>query len=451
MSIDFRLRDFFHPFLIRRLHQVFERNQWRHPEELAAWQDRQLAALVDHAIRQVPYYRRLAQALGIGPGDIRRAEDLKAFPLLNKSDLRQHASELTADNAAAFGPVPASTSGTSGEPVSFLLDRESNCLEFVYYWRHWSWAGYRLGDRFAELGSQYFLVRPRLGDRCWSLQRHLRRLVLNSGQLSASGAREMAAAMWRFRPRFLKGTASSLYFFALSLREGRSSVPPLAAVFSTGETLQPHYRQTIEATFDCRVLDSYGHMERTVGISECPAGGYHVNTDYGLLQLGTRRPSGEGVWTAPVIGTGLYNRAMPLIRYVTGDEVEVSEHQGPCRCGRTLPLVRRVIGRSRDVLRTPDGRFVTTLFLVPELVHGVRFLQYRQVAEDRVVIRIVPGTGWNEDCRREILDYSKRLLGEAVTIQMDLLSSLDELRDPSGKLRVVVGLESQPDPACSVS
>jgi phenylacetate-CoA ligase len=451
MSIDFRLRDFFHPFLIRRLHDEFERNQWRHPEELAAWQDRRVAALADHAIRQVPYYRRLARALGIGPGDIRRAGDLKSFPLLHKSDLRQHASELTADNAAVFGPVPASTSGTSGEPVTFLLDRESNCLEFVYYWRHWGWAGYRLGDRFAELGSQFFLVRPHLGDRPWFLQRHLRRLVLNSGQMSASGAREMVAAMWRFRPRFLKGTASSLFFFAWSLREGRSSVPPLAAVFSTGETLQSHYRRTIEETFGCRVLDSYGHMERTVGISECPAGGYHVNSDYGLLELGTRRPSEGGTWTAPVIGTGLYNRAMPLIRYVSGDEVEVSDDQGPCRCGRTLPLVRRVVGRSRDVLRTPDGRFVTTLFLVPELVHGVRFLQYRQVAEDRVVICIVPAEGWNEACRQEILDYSKRLLGESMTIQTDLLSSLDQLRDPSGKLRVVVGLERQPDPACPVS
>ncbi len=449
MAIDFRLRDFFHPFLIRRLHEDFERNQWRHPEELADWQNRRLAAVVDHAIRHVPYYRKLARSLGIGPGDIRHGEQLEAFPLLTKSELREHAAELTADNAADFGPFPASTSGTSGEPVTFLLDRESNCLEFVYYWRHWSWAGYRLGDRFAELGSQFFLVRRHLADRPWFLQRHLRRLVLNSGRLSAAAARDMAAAMERFQPRFLKGTASSLYFFACSLREARSSIRPPAAVFSNGETLQPHYRETMEETFGCRVLDSYGHMERTVGICECPAGGYHINSDYGLLQMGPAKRSDAGTWIAPVIGTGLYNRAMPLIRYEVGDQVEVSEGLGPCRCGRTLPLVRRVIGRSRDVLVTPDGRFVTTLFLVPELVRGIRFLQYRQLAPDRILICIVPGPGWDSSCREEILSYSRRLLGESVVLQTDLLSSLDELRDPSGKLRVVVGLGTQPDPARS--
>ena len=76
----------------------------------------------------------------------------------------------------------AQTTGTMGEPLRFLIDKPSNVLEFVYYWRHWSWAGYRIGDRFAELASHYFLQRK--SSELGHVQRGFGRLLLNSIRLS---------------------------------------------------------------------------------------------------------------------------------------------------------------------------------------------------------------------------------------------------------------------------
>ena len=158
MSIDFKLRDFCYPLSILRLRREFERSQWFPREMLIRDQERRLRHIVAHAYENVPYYRDAFRALDLTPADIRTLSDLTKIPTLSKASLRTHFPDLMAANRARFHPRAARTSGTSGEPVRFLIDKQANVLEFVYYWRHWSWAGYRLGDRFAELSSYAFLT-----------------------------------------------------------------------------------------------------------------------------------------------------------------------------------------------------------------------------------------------------------------------------------------------------
>lgn len=440
MSIDFRIRDFCYPTRIWRLHRQFEQNQWLDRESLRAYQERRLATILKQAVTQVPYYRDRFSDLPGNIDDRLPLEVLDRLPLLEKRDLSNRFSELEAANSSVYDPRLYTTSGTLGEPIRFYLDRDANSLEFVYYWRHWSWGGFRLGDRFAELGSHFFLARPQLGDRVSYWQPHLRRLLLNDSHLSSGEVRLMADGIRRFRPRFLKGTASSLYFLAMTLQEAGIDDLKFEAVFSTGETLVPLYRRTIEETLHCRVLDSYGHMERTVAVSQCREGGYHVNSDYGILQLVETRPGREeGTIIGKVVGTGLHNLAMPLIRYVVGDEVETALEKEVCPCGRTLPLIRRVLGRTQDVVITPDGRYVTTLFLIPELVDGIRFIQFRQEIPAQLDILVVPNGKWDEQARLRVLNYVDRLVGPSIELRLEMAEDVDRLRDASGKLRVVVG------------
>ena len=64
---------------------------------------------------------------------------------------------MTARNCKKFHPQLITTSGTSGSQVRFYADKPSNILEFVFYWRFWGWADYKLGNRFAELSAEHFL------------------------------------------------------------------------------------------------------------------------------------------------------------------------------------------------------------------------------------------------------------------------------------------------------
>src|SRR5262249_3744099 len=143
----------------------------------------------------------------------RTVSDLNKLPILSKETVRREFEHLWADNRRQFRPHMEQTTGTSGEPLRFLLDKPSNVLEFAYYWRHWSWAGYRLGMRFAELSSSYFLRHPHLSEQPTALQRVARRLLLNSLTLSSGRVRDYVSAIQLYRPLYLKGTPSALHYF----------------------------------------------------------------------------------------------------------------------------------------------------------------------------------------------------------------------------------------------
>jgi phenylacetate-CoA ligase len=429
--------------LIWRLHRTLEINQWLPSEQVEEFQNRQLRRILDHAYSNVPYYQEMFSRLGLSPRNVHGIQDLQCLPLLTKEAVRNSGDSLRARNSHQFGALACRTSGSSGEPLTFYVDKYSNALEFAYYWRHWSWGGYRIGARFAELSGHFFVVRPQMADITCHYQPHINRLVLNSNQVSVPGCRKMAATLRKYRPRFLKGMPSTLYFLAHSLEEAGIKDLSFQCVFSTGEVLTSSYRSVIERVFHTRVLDSYGHMERTVAVAQCPQGGYHVNSDYGIMETAAAPGNANGGATLRrVIGTGLHNRAMPLIRYDVGDHIELFSDERSCPCGRTLPLIRVIHGRCEDAILTPDGRFITTLFIVPEFVSGTRFVQFVQEVEDGLQIRVVPGPEWSESSAATLIEYTSRMTGHDTNISVKVISEADLIRDQSGKLRCVIGLRS---------
>jgi phenylacetate-CoA ligase len=445
MSIEFKIRDFCYPFALLRLRRRFERSQWFSAAELVDLQERQLRRVVTHAYEHVPYYRDLFRRHGLTPADIRTRDDLSRLPTLPKVVLQREFGRLRA--AGGRGQV-VRTSGTSGEPVRVLLDKPANVLEFVYYWRHWSWAGYRLRQRFAELTSHFFLKHRALAGWTFYYQRMPNRLLLNSLALSAGVVREYAEAIRTYRPLFLKGIASALYYFARFCQETGITDLVFRGVFSTGEMLLPHYRRTIQETFHARVYDSYGHMERTVAISECPHGGLHVNPEYGVLELvdpvpcppanGDPGPLGRRRYTASIVGTSLYNFAMPLLRYETGDVAEIEEPAAPCPCGRAMPRVQRIVGRKEDVIITPDGRVVTTLFLTFARIRGIVQGQVIQEAVNRLTVRVVPAPEYTSDTEAELLHCIRQFVGPTMVVKVHRLSLEDLRREFPGKFRTVI-------------
>jgi phenylacetate-CoA ligase len=180
-------------------------------------------------------------------------------------------------------------------------------------------------------------------------------------------------------------------------------------------------------------------MERTAGIAECPAGGYHIQSDYGFLEFRDIRPLPEGETSlAKVVGTSLYNMAMPLIRYDIGDDIEIYNEPRSCSCGRTFPLVKAIHGRSEDTIITPEGRYVTSIFIIPEFVRGIRFIQFVQEQINQLAVRVVPTAHWDETEHEKLNNYTQRLVGTSMSIRTDVISEKDLITDQSGKRRAVI-------------
>lgn len=434
MALEFRTADFFHPVAILRLKRSFDRNPWLEPEALDRWRDARLREIVAHAYANVPYYRESFDRAGVRPSDIRGARDLARLPLLSKDTAVSCFERLRSTGASGRRSSPVRTSGTTGRRVTILMDGNANSLEFVHYWRFWGWAGYRLGDRFAEFSAYYFLNHPAAA-ALPAVRLPYGRLLLNATLLSPTSAPRLVDAIRTHGARFLKGAPSTLHHFAL-MCGGLAGDLRLKALFSAGEVLAPQQRRVIERAFGCKVRDSYGQMERVAAAAECPSGTMHVLPDYGVFEIAEGR----------VVGTSLHNSAMPLIRYDVGDYVDAGENI-PCACGRRFPSIKRILGRRNDVVRTPDGRIVTGLFLVFDDAPGIARGQVVQESASDLTVRVVPAEGFGEETLRRLRMSVAALVGPSMKVKFETVGENELFAAENGKFRTVISRLPDPDGA----
>ncbi len=426
--MKFRLRDFaFYPPQIRSYRRHLQQAQYWSPEQRRADTQANLARLLHHAVTNVPYYRRTLAPYRDRFANMIERLDLSELPRLTKRQIREHGQELWADNHGAYGPSVIHTSGTTGSPTKFLVDRQSNITHFASIWSMLNWAGYRFGDRFADLSAG-----QRPGEPLYALDLRLNCLRLCSGRLSHETVPKLAERLARFQPVIFKAIPSSMYLYCRWLDEcGVSPFQP-SAILTCAETVHDHYRAKFQELFDCRLYDFYNQNERACLFSTCEEGRYHIHEDYAFVELIDDDTPGR----AQVIATTTNNFVMPLIRYETNDLVEVGAGAG-CPCGRTYATVDSVIGRIDDVVVTPNGNFHSGFEFVFERAENIRMTQIVQDQVDRIEVKLVPSPGFDKRADLRRLERQLRAwLGNEIAIDFSFHAALQPGR--TGKIPFVI-------------
>jgi phenylacetate-CoA ligase len=373
------------------------KNQWRRYEELKAEQETQLRQMVSFAYQNVPYYHKLFNRLGLKPGDIKTIKDLEKLPFLNKEIINKNPNDFKPLYLKKIKHSTAATGGTSGTPMQYRLSDIDRFMGGAILYRGWGYGGYQLGDRMVFLAGSSLAVDKRsfLITRANELVRNLKKL--SSFDMGEREMREYASIINSFRPKFIRGYASSLYFFACWLEKNDVKLHELKGIFSTSEKLYPAMRAKITGVFGCPVFDTYGLYDGSVTAFECEEhAGLHIDTERSVMEIvdrnGEQMSSGEG----RIVATSLYNYAMPFLRYDTGDDGNLLA--GSCSCGRGYRLLKEVNGRTVDVLVTPEGKSVHGWFFLYIFweQQGIREYQVIQETLDRIVIKIVPDDGFDE-------------------------------------------------------
>jgi len=379
--------------------RALERSQWWPPEQLRAWQELQMRRLTAHAYEQSPLYRRLWQQAGIQPAAIRTLADLRRLPIVEKPTLRAaYPDQVLARTVDPAALVPYTSSGSTGEPFRFTLTRAEKGLRWAVMFRCWAWAGYRQGVRYVNLmgehahGSLQGGWRQRLEQRLTQM-RHIPAFAVHDERLE-----QVIDEIVCFRPVVLRSYPATAHRLAEALAE-RGIDLPLRAVLTTGEILFPHQRQAIERQFHCQVFDAYGGDGMDVAFQCGQHPGYHINAEAVIVEVvdAAGQPVAPGQEGRLVL-TNLNAWAMPFVRYAIADLGALRPAEERCPCGRGLPLLDHVAGRSSDQLILPSGRallmwFFTTLF---RQTPGIEAFQVRQTAADRIVISLVPGPGFGQ-------------------------------------------------------
>ncbi|OQY14617.1 MAG: hypothetical protein B6I30_00120 [Desulfobacteraceae bacterium 4572_187] len=428
--IEFKISDFMVPHRVLFWRWNLWKNQYESRDRQRGLQWELLSGLLDHCFTRVPYYRKLFESLGLKRSDFNSLEDLTYIPILNKDILLDFHQDFRSRDFIKYRPREIRTSGTTGTPLRVYWDLASNILELTCIWRHFSWSGYRLGEPFLDIRSVLF-HEPE-GYR-WNWK--CRGLEVSSDMIDASNIESYAALLRRFHIKLWRGHPHSIDLFCRLLSEaGIENVRP-KYVFTSSEALLENQRHFIQTWTGVPVCDNYGLKEHNVMICQCPAGGYHIASEYGIVEIikgdGTPAEPGE---EGRIIATGLHNKAFPLLRYDTGDYAIHSEAH--CTCGKTLPLVKRISGRIDDRILTSKGRWVSGLHFAFFFLQGIRMAQLVQARSHSLDVYLVPTKDYQDEIAFTLSHELKKKLGKSMEINIHLVP---EIPYPShGKFKFVV-------------
>lgn len=385
------------------LRQIEEMNSWSR-EKVVEWQNNKLREFIRHAYEHTVYYRKLFNSLGIMPSDIQCAEDLKKLPILTKDTIKAHFKEIIPDDIDTIPHRKDKTGGTTGEPMAFLTDE--NVWGYVTASKIFSWrkSGYRYGDKFAALGSaSLFHKRPSIERRIYDWIRQEK--AMNSMNLSDDLCQKYFERMRKERIHFIYGYASSVYLMAKYAKDHKLDVSFIKGVFTTSENLTAYYRDVIESTFKCRVMDSYGARDAGITAFEVSPGEYPISYDVIPEIVGDFGDGNAGA----LISTCFLNDAFPLIRYSFGD-CAMLEPNNP---DFNVPVITAIFGRESDVIRLDNGHVLTAPGYTILMNHfDVVAYRIEKVNGHCVLMKIqVDSDKWSDSQEGKLMAEMERFIG----------------------------------------
>ncbi len=418
------------------LRREMEQVQWLPSAQLAALQGQRLRAFLQDVGQHVPYYRSLFEHSGFDPATVQSSADLQRLPLLTKPLIRAHTDAL--HHAHAKNLNRFNTGGSSGEPLIFFMGKNRISHDVAAKWRATRWWGVDIGDpEIVVWGSPIELGRQ---DRLkqWR-DRLLRTQLLSAFEMSQARVDEFLRTIRHVRPRMLFGYPSALTHIAQRAQQRRLRMNDLGiqVAFVTSERLYDEQRATISEVFGCPVANGYGGRDAGFIAHECPSGGMHITADDIVLEIvnqaGEVQPPGVA---GEMVVTHLASADFAFIRYRTGDIGTLSA--GACPCGRGLPLLQDIQGRSTDFVVAMDGTVLHGLALIYILRDLAGVKSFKVVQESRALTRValVVGEGFCTTVLPQIVRGFQQRLGAQVRVEIELVDAI--AAEASGKFRYII-------------
>ncbi len=381
-----------------------ESTQWLSAEALRERQDRQLGALLDHARRHSPFYReRLPNGLA----------SWHAISLLTRADLQTQADAIRASvHPRAHGKTfDMATGGSTAEPVTV----RRTALTQLF------WQAATLRDHLwhrRDLSATMAIIRqfPEAVDSTkpgrWGG-------VFRSGPAwhlpISTDVETQLRWLQKVDPHILLTYPANLDALLTHMHHEGSTLARLREVRTVSGTVTAALRERCQQVLGVPLTDLYSAQEVGVIALQCPDSGLlHVQSEHLLIEVLDEqgKPCREGE-IGQVVVTDLHNFAMPLIRYALRDWAEV----GPaCPCGRGLPTLRRVMGRTRNMAMNPEGKLFWPVLDTKRMLEAIPHLrqyQFEQTATDAITVRLVCAAAPSPEQLQKFQATLEQMLGHA--------------------------------------
>lgn len=409
----------------RELKAFLERKDWSYAQ-LCAYRDAQLAKMVEHCYRHVPYYHDLFDQLGVDYRSIRHLEDLQQLPILTKDVVRQNFDQLFADNVDKSQLMFRHTSGTTGSGFQFYYTKDAYAKQWAEAQRHYQSLGVSGKEWSAYFGGRAVVPKGCKKPPFYRINYGMKKIMLSAHHLSPDnypsyiqGLERKKCLVWHGYPSSMLPIAQYLLDHDLHL----SYVPKLIQLSS--EAVTEAQLDKMEQAFGVRPLQGYALTEEVATFRQYRDGRMFVVEDLSAVELLPMDDQG----TCRVIGTTLTNYGMPFLRYDTKDLVTWQETEE----GRQILSIE---GRVEDNIKLRDGGTLRRLSPIFKDMKHITESQIVQKSLDLLEFRIVRGAHYtqaDEDLlHREIRAFLQDKIGYTV-VYVDAIP-----KTKGGKMKFIV-------------
>lgn len=391
------------------------------------WRSERLKFVLHRAATQVPFYRR-QWAKRRERGDRSSWDVLENWDVLEKEVIRVDPLAFVADDCNPSRMFHDHTSGTTGTSLSLYIKKETVREWYsLFEARSREWYGVSRHDRWAIFGGQLVAPVHQTKPPFWVWNSGLNQLYMSSYHLTARNTPAYIDAIEKHGIRYLLGYPSSIYALASDAIRLGKRISGLVVVILNAEPVYKFQRDVIETAFGCPVRETYGMAEVVAAAGECEFGRLHQWPEVGIIEA-----TGDDE-TSDFICTGLLNADMPLVRYRVGDSGRLSSIK--CECGRTLPVIDNISGRTDDTLFTKDGRRVGRMDPVFKGDLPIKEAQIVQESLSRITVNYVPAAEFEDSA---LGDLRGRILERLGDIDIDFTRMSMIPRTSRGKFRAVI-------------
>ena len=406
--------------------------------DLVNYQTQRLRGLIEHVRATVPHYRDQADLRSVDSSKIVVSDLPNLLPVIQKSQVRSDPSRFHAETSGPSRLVTLHTSGTTASPLPIRATLSAIRANYAFFARFLAWHGTHPLARSITLAGRLVVPASQIGPPFHRTNRGLNDALLSSYRIAESTKDEYRRVFEVVAPSYIDAYPSAICAVATLLRDA----PPQPkhrpnVIVTSSETLLANQRAIIEQVIGSPVRDQYGSAELAVFACECEHGSLHINSDYGIVE--TLRNDGHP--TSPgeigrLVVTGFWNPAMPLIRYEIGDSAVLDDV--PCPCGRAFPIIRELVGRTDDLVKTPSGRLIGRLDPAFKDMPGLIEAQIVQTAPDSITVNAVLDGCALATLETRIRENLAARLEPSMRIHISRVDCIP--RTPAGKFQSVISM-----------
>lgn len=403
------------------------RNIIRKPEvDLLNLQKSKLDIILSYAVNNVDFYKKLNL-------DHDEISNIKSYPIIDKKILRENKSLLLSNLVPKSNLIKHVSSGSSGIQSEVYWTKKEQAIHRATQILWWEWAGYKIGQPILQTG-----ITPNR-----TLIKKIKDLLFRTKYVQAfahSQADLLNSLNWaKNKNAFFAGYASSLFVFSKFSKLNNIDIKFSGAV-SWGDKLFKHYKQSINSEFKVNVKETYASAEGLMIAAQLDLECMYIMSPNVYIEIlddyGNEVSDGE---MGNVIVTSLNAFAMPLIRYKIGDlAVKLPKSEYPSNYKLNLPLLKRVIGRDTDIIKTASGKYLVVHSFTGIFEHYKEIIQFCVIQDNlkSIKIKIIISKEFNENILKSIKnDLNKYLQGE-LNIDFQIVNKIAST--PSGKPQIII-------------